>query len=835
MTDDVQGACIVIQIIYSIGYGTVSVAPLSGAIPTAEGMVQALKITSAEVAFLVPSIISDLSQKAELLDYCARHLELMLYTGGDLPQAIGDKIAAKVHFRCQYGSSETGIAAQLIAPGMTRADWRYIMFHPDLGIEFEETTPGMFELILKRDPEYETCLLPFTIGPSLHDLQVYRTKDLFVKHPTIPDCWGWRARADDIIVFLNGEKTNPVSMEQHIMAKNPSVSAVLVVGMQRFQASLLVESATTLESPEEVIAFIETIWPSIHEANKVAPAHARVEKSMLLLTSRDKPMIRAGKGTVQRQATVTQYANEIDELYLRAKTELSGTGRASVDTKDAAQVSNLLKQVIIKIEPDLLQEGANNFFALGMDSLMAMRIIRALRHGLGRPELEVSVVYNNPSLQSLTQYLVHGGDTKGADQSMSHKSEMESLLREYEQKIQTSPRSAYSKNNGETVILTGSTGSLGFHLLEALLANPAITQIYCLDRRSNAQKIHEAKATAANLPLNKQMARVTFLHAMLHEPNFGLDDKTFSLLHATATLIIHNAWTVNFTHPLHTFRPQLDGLINLFNFTSTRKDPANLFYISSISSVAELPRPSRSALIPEEIIRDFEAPFDIGYAQSKLLAELLCDTAARRLKIPVSFARVGQIAGPVNGETALWNTAEWLPSLIQTSISLGALPDDLGAELNKVDWMPVDMLAQVMVELGMNPDKGENAHDSSLGAVVFNLLNPKPTSWTQILPSLASSIQMHSGKHMDVVPKAVWLDTLRQITMDLSADETHLVRTHPAIKLQGFYEARMRADGHANNWELSRAVAKSKTLKEMPAVGNEWTEKWVQAWVATLR
>lgn len=220
------------MLVHGPAFGTISIAPLSGAIATAEGVVQALKTTPADVAFLVPSIVSDLSQKPTLLDYCSRNLELILYAGGDLPQAIGDRITAKMHIRCNYGATEVGLISQLIPPEMSAVDWRWVSPHPDLGLKFEEVTSGTYEMVIEKSPKYEQHQLAFSIGPDMQDLEVFRTKDLFVKHPTIPDCWGWRARADDIIVFLNGEKTNPVSMEQHVISQNDGVANALVVGMQ---------------------------------------------------------------------------------------------------------------------------------------------------------------------------------------------------------------------------------------------------------------------------------------------------------------------------------------------------------------------------------------------------------------------------------------------------------------------------------------------------------------------------------------------------------------------------------------------------------------------------
>ncbi|KAF2260803.1 acetyl-CoA synthetase-like protein [Lojkania enalia] len=829
-----HAACLAIHLFVSVPFGAVSVAPLSGSIATAESVVQALKQAPAKVAFLVPSIVAELTQNSALLEYCSQHLELILYAGGDLPQQIGDAIAAKVPIRCQYGASEIGLTSQLIAPDMSVADWRYVRYHPELGLEFEEIAPGMFEMIVKRDSRFEENQLPFSIGPSLQNLQHYRSRDLFQKHPTVSDCWGWRARADDIVVFLNGEKTNPLSMEHHIVLNNEDVSAALVVGMQRFQAALLVEPTARLGklSQNEEAAFIEKIWPSIDEANKFSPAHARIEKLMILLTTPEKPMSRAGKGTIQRNGTIDQYTAEIDDIYFKADTALSGAEKASVNSEDPDQVSLFIQQAIAKINPELLREGAANFFALGMDSLMALRLIRALRHGLGQQDLPLSIVYSNPSVEQLTQQIISGRAIMNNQDASRQRSDIEVLLDEYKQKIERI--SAQSSGSGEVVLLTGSTGSLGTHLLEALLANPTVSHVYCLNRRQNARELHEAKVKTSGLRPDQFNHRLSFFHGILDQPNMGLDEATYRFLRSTTTLIIHNAWPVNFIMPLKNFRPQFDGLINLFHFTSGRVDPPKVLYISSISSAGSYSRSSPSRAIPEVVIQDLDAPYDIGYAKSKLLSELLCDVAARSLCLPIALARVGQIAGPVNGQTTrLWNMAEWLPSLILTSVSLGVLPDDLGRELSNIDWMPVDMLATALVEIGTMFGRNREG-DAEAGAQVFNLVNPRATSWKQLLPTIISSVEKYASRDINVVPLASWLHQLGQIA-EGSANATELARTYPAIKLQEFYETNMLRDGEALNWKMERTIEMSKTIRDMPAVGEDWIERWVQGWVAELR
>ncbi|KAL1581610.1 hypothetical protein WHR41_09692, partial [Cladosporium halotolerans] len=114
------------------------------------------------------------------------------------------------------------------------------------------------------------------------DVESYPTKDLFVKHASLPNTFTHVGRTDDIIVFLNGEKTNPTSFEKQ-MAEHPQVQAALVVGRQRQEAALLVEP--TAAQPLSDIAkkeLIDTIWPTVEKCNKLCPRHAKVSKTKIL-------------------------------------------------------------------------------------------------------------------------------------------------------------------------------------------------------------------------------------------------------------------------------------------------------------------------------------------------------------------------------------------------------------------------------------------------------------------------------------------------------------------------------------------------------------------------
>lgn len=148
-------------------------------------------------------------------------------------------------------------------------------------------------------------------------LNEYPTKDLFAPHPSKLDLWTHRGRLDDSILFKPGYMCDPVTMEQ-IVSQHKEVGAVLMVGTGRFQPALIIEREdSTSASPATEQELTERIWPTVEEANQKYKIGARVLKSHVLYTDPGIPMRRAGKGTLQRAATLELYKDALDALYLR--------------------------------------------------------------------------------------------------------------------------------------------------------------------------------------------------------------------------------------------------------------------------------------------------------------------------------------------------------------------------------------------------------------------------------------------------------------------------------------------------------------------------------------
>ncbi|KAI0146235.1 putative NRPS-like enzyme [Xylariaceae sp. FL1272] len=681
---------------------------------TADGVVNALRKTPAYMAFLAPSTVDELAKSPH-----------SFYTrGGDLPQAIGDIIVASgISLCCCWGASEVGIPQHLILLELEKSlgDWHYISFHPDAGASFHKVDDdGLYELVIRRDESIIDTQTTFTIE-GLEKLTEYRTHDLFEQHPTAPNAWRWHARADDMIVFLNGEKTTPISLEQSIVATNPQImKGAILVGAQRSQAALLVDPIHQELTAAGRDFVIERLWPSIEEANKRAPAHARVEKSMVMTK------------TVQRAATVELFAAEVDMFY------------ESVETcHDAEATTAQIRNAVHDITDLDITSESQNVFEFGMDSLHALRLTRMNRTVLNYLNLSLSTIYRNPTPKLLAIFILSHSVASNIADELHENNLLDNLLSFYQGQIRemtTIPRLSLSRDNHD-------------------------------------------RFTAAHLDVTALDERVTFLHASQGEPRLGLCRETYSMLGARVGLVVHYAWAVNFNFNLLMFRTLLAGLVKLFQSAS---DATTSNICTILISNTSLSR---------------------GYARSKLLAKLLCDSAAQHLVILIAVLRVGQIAGSTTQHGTIWNPAEWIPSLVISSArTLNCLPDSLDTRFSEIDLVPANLLGAVVADLALANSKDGPAPRA--GAAVFNF---------------ARVIRSEKGGTNEGCMANTML-------LDAAID-------NPAIKLVDFYRRGIRTQKPDHNGAaqvlmvINHSMAVSDSLRAMPIISSEWMGKWVEDWL----
>ncbi|KAM0813786.1 putative Acetyl-CoA synthetase-like protein [Seiridium cardinale] len=774
---------------------------------------------------IVPSMtLVDLANVPEYLENLAR-LEQVSFGGGPLPRTTGGLVSTRTRLMNCLGTTECGIIPhQLCDP----EDWAYMSVSPLLGHEYRPVSDDLYEQVIVRDPK----LWPYQgIFSTFPELQEWPMKDLYSKHPTKENVWLYRGRIDDIIVFSTGEKLNPLSMED-VITSNPAANATLIAGLGRFQSSVLIEVVDPPTNDMGKRSLLDRIWPSVQAANEISPSHGRIHRNMILFTSADKPMLRASKGTVQRKLTLELYRQEFDLLYElneQAVFEADNSAKSWHTSTDGEVNVKSCVQHILATSTDIDIQAITpdaDLFELGLDSLQVTLIVRKTNAFLSAegksPTVNARMVYSNPNMAALIamvaalaegETLTH--DTAGAEEKM------QKLYEQYSTNLPPPVKHQHPKPTaGDTVLLTGSTGSLGAYILDSLFRDKRVSHIFCLNRGPDSQDRQLKSLAAKGIP-PPSGEKVTYLDADLSQKHFGLSPQTYQTILDEATIVIHNAWQVDFNLSLSSFATHVGIVRGLVDFSAASRLAAKLFFISSIGAVTGWPKATgQTNDVPEETFDDWTIPEPTGYGQSKFVSERLLDTAAKESNISSVICRVGQVAGPTKA-AGMWPKQEWLPSLIASSKQLGILPESLGQDV--IDWVPVDVLGQVIVELAL-PDLNETPHET--GALVYHAANPQRTTWGELLKTVKQDLDAHRDA-IEVVPLEQWVEALRKSG---SEGETADMAQIPAAKILDFFEGLVNRYTTPALLDVKGAVASSPTLAHLGPVDNALVENWMRQW-----
>jgi thioester reductase-like protein len=138
------------------------------------------------------------------------------------------------------------------------------------------------------------------------------------------------------------------------------------------------------------------------------------------------------------------------------------------------------------------------------------------------------------------------------------------------------------------------------------------------------------------------------------------------------TLIISNAWRLDFNLGVTSFEPNIQSIRHLVDFalSSTLQQPPRIVNVSSVSSIGSK-APDANNTIAEDLSEKCEAT-PIGYGQSKYVSERILSTASSKTGLQTCSLRVGQLSGSrTNGA---WNSTDSYPMQFKSAETLGCLP-----------------------------------------------------------------------------------------------------------------------------------------------------------------
>jgi hypothetical protein len=133
------------------------------------------------------------------------------------------------------------------------------------------------------------------------------------------------------------------------------------------------------------------------------------------------------------------------------------------------------------------------------------------------------------------------------------------------------------------------------------------------------------------------------------------------------------------------------------------------------------------------------------------------------------------------------------------------------------------VVSKVIIELAGLQDDEADAPINNQSIPVFHTVNPASCSWSDLLPTIVSSL----GSSVKVVDWSTWLAALQ------ASQETSDPSQNPAIKLLDFYEqadSKGRAGLELPRLETDVTAQRSRTLREVEKVGSAWMETWMRQW-----
>lgn len=769
-----------------------------------------------------PAILEDIAQSPQMLESLER-LKYVTYSSAPLSEAAGNELKKHVRLVQQYAQTETGMLHQLL---VEPDDYRYVTYSDISNVEFRHRYDDLYEPVVVKKAGLEESQMGFQVAPEFDEIPM---RDLCNRHPDPlkSNLFTLRGRIDDVIVFQNGEKLNPVTMEEAI-SQHSRVAAVLIVGQGRFQSAVLLEP-TTGNHPiddEERAAFIEDVWPLVEQANRDCPAHGRLVKELIVVLDRQRTLERTFKGRPSRNINSERFDAEIEAAYASlntTKTEVT----FNFDVSSAVEIKNQLRNVILQTLTVESLTDDDDFYTSGVDSLQTLQLSRALNAGFAankeqpEPHIRPSTIYANSTINKLSAAIQamlapNWGNGEVSSRASSRRAEEVDAAVE---KHMPDLRPGRTK----VVVLTGSTGSLGSYLLSALIEDPTVNHIYCLNRSSNAAERQAAGNRMRGLQADFNTCRVTFLQYNGSDKHLGLTSDMYDNLLSRVTDIIDNAWAVNFNKALSSFDHSIASVRHLVEFAHLSPVRPSIFFTSSVGTARKWAEAGNPGPVPEKIVSDVGAVEEGGYPESKYVAERLLEAAWTKAGVDVCVLRVGQIAGPVRSLKGLWNPHEWLPSIIASSAEMGLLPNSIKS-LGVIDWIPIDILTDVIMDIFHGHRKG-----SSSQVPVYNLVNPRQTTWQALVPAVKSSLSARTGREVKLVEYEAWLEALAEASRTISSEEG--LKRNPAVKLLDFFLAVQGGDDNAvASWSTENAQQASKTMEECDAVKAEWMEVWMRQW-----
>ena len=383
----------------------------------------------------------------------------------------------------------------------------------------------------------------------------------------------------------------------------------------------------------------------------------------------------------------------------------------------------------------------DNFFELGGSSILLATVYSGIRSKIDKP-FSLDTFFETPTIEGLaTSIDEHGGKFDHKNEFLDAKKDSildESLYPNWNEDAQESK---------EIILLTGSMGFLGAHVLSELLETTS-SRVYCLVRSHEDVSLHKQQLHALQkLKLDNSLAfseRIYPVYGDISKENLGLNEVDYHFIVDNCTHIIHCAAAVNHMYGYSKLKTANSlSTIELIKMTMNGREK-KLSYISTESAISEN---NAQGIGYESEVSENPAEFFGGYALSKWVSERLLKQAFDR-GMSGLVLRPGNIFANTDTGMSSPLKSNFALLMMRSYIDTGLAPDlDLAFEA-----VPVNQLAKAIVSTSL----------SQCNRAMLNLSNPNEISLKEYV-SLLSSI---TNKKIEIIPFEEWklrvVDSLKE-------------------------------------------------------------------------
>lgn len=339
-----------------------------------------------------------------------------------------------------------------------------------------------------------------------------------------------------------------------------------------------------------------------------------------------------------------------------------------------------------------------SFFEVGGNSLLLVKLQIMIRTRFAAA-LSLVELFENNTLGAMAAKIA---SAEKLDQTIDWEEETaidQELLDQANDGIQHVVRKA---GDGVTILMTGTTGFLGKHILNSLAADKRVTRIHCIAVRDKPTRV------APSGP------KVSIHPGDMSEPFFGMPEADFKQLAEEVDIIVHSGANRSFFDYFQLLKgSNYTSTRSIVRLATSRKIPVHFISSGGVLNLDADEQGNDDAITHAAAPVAAQPPMDgsEGYVSSKWASEKHLEKASSQLGVPVTIHRVVPAGNGAEPTEAMFE--DLVGQFKEITKKLQLLPSQSGWE-GAFDLIQVEHLAQRIADASIDsatsdPTSGGNS------------------------------------------------------------------------------------------------------------------------------